>query len=411
MAIYDDALPRPDLITQSPSLDIGRPDYVEPKEAYDLVEHGSDEFDSALRLHAAVYMREGYIEADEIDDDGYIVEGVDPYRQRSDYFYTVDEDVDFVGTCRQIRCDRKDGIASLPTLSHFRIMPDKLLGVAGADKLADIKPKEVVEISALATANMEGGKAYNHEKTVELYASMLRRSVDEGHKIWVMSTDSRLTEILNDMMGGHFVPIGESADYIGSRSDPGAMNVEDLLRYFLSSDADSLYRDTLISKLDGIDTSLLPEDIAETIEASGIETVKINGVVKYLKKPEVIASAALAAYAAARAVPLAAVEEFSGNPYVFGAIDIGTAPTYAFGLKWLYSSRSETATKAKGAIVASASFAAPYAYVYANGENYPVAVNAVIGGFVLGGVAKEVITRKRKSKKESTLETALVNVV
>jgi hypothetical protein len=54
------------------------------------------------------------------------------------------------------------------------------------------------------------------------------------------------------------------------------------------------------------------------------------------------------------------------------------------------------ASKSIGATVASASFIAPYAYFYSQGEEYPTYVNAVVAGLVGVAGMSEYIRHRRE---------------
>jgi hypothetical protein len=103
-----------------------------------------------------------------------------------------------------------------------------------------------------------------------------------------------------------------------------------------------------------------------------------------------------------RAIPVAAIPEFDGNPFIFAGVDIGTAVTQVWGMEQYLKGKTRL-RRAIGATTAVASLVAPYAYVYANGEDYPVYVNAVAGTLISGAVLGEVI----KTKKDITLQRDL----
>lgn len=365
----------------------------------------------AAQLHARVYLSEenGYVSEESVNELGILAEEVDPYAYGSEYFYyEADSEHDNVAVVsRQIPADKKSGIISLPTLREFECDPGILAETAGVGKISEIRPSEVVEISALAS---EGEGA--HWSVVRLYSEMMRNSLEKGHKLWVMSTDSRLTPMLDYMLLDNLRTIGESKEYLGSVSDPRCLSPEKVLEAYLDLDDSEVSdefllktKEIFLNSLEGINVDNLPTSLVEKLEISGINVEQGGTIRKALKKNKAaaIAGAALTGYAALRAVPLAAVDEFEGSPVVFGALDVGTVPSYVVGLNLLYGKTRSVAQKAIGGVVASASFAAPYAYIYAEGQEYPMYVNGVIGAFVLGGVAKEVVSRRRAKKAEDRL--------
>lgn len=375
----------------------------------------TEESIKAARLHARVYAstENGYISPDSIDENGVMTASADPYALGSEYFYYEPKENQAV-VARQIPAVKDKGIVSLPVLQEFECYPEIITEVAGVGRLSDIKFSEVVEISALAS---EGDSA--HWSVVRVYSEMMRNSLEKGHKLWVMATDSRLTPLLDYILLGNLKDMGSSKDYMGSVSDPRCMNPEKVLEAYLELDHMNTNdefilktKEIFLNSLDGMNVDNLSPHIIEKMEKLGIVTEKSGSIRKYLKnnKAAVIGGAVLTGYAALRAVPLATVDEFHGSPLVFGALDVGTVPPYVSGLNMLYGQARSLARKAIGGAMASASFAAPYAYVYSKGSEYPVYVNGLIGAFVLGGVSKEIIARRRQTKADNQLVDSIREV-
>lgn len=368
----------------------------------------------AGRLHARIYQADGngYINSEDIDELGLIKADVDTYADISEYFYTKEDEVSVVA--RQIPTSKKKGIESLPTLKDFSCDAEVLAKVAGVGHVSEIKPSEVVEISGLAA---EGENT--HWSVVRLYSEMMRSSMEKGHKLWVMSTDERLTPLLEYMLQGNLKELGESKHYMGSMTDPRCMNPQEVLNTYLDMSEDQLEsdefiaktRDIFLSSLEGMNVDKLSEETITKLINNGIDVEKSSKVLRLIKRNKVAVTigASLTAYAAARAVPLASIDEFNGSPAIFAALDIGTVPTYMAGLSMLYGRAKSNMRKAAGGLLASASFIAPYAYMYAEGEDYPGYVNGIVGALVISGIAKEVRSRQKSRKLEETLATDFEN--
>src|SRR5882757_4143319 len=101
---------------------------------------------ASQRLQAEVYLENDYIAEEEINPFGLYV---DDYSDRSTYFYVANGRK--VAAARQIYADKGEGILSLPTAKNFRVDPEKIQEAAGVRSIADLKPREVVEVSALAS--------------------------------------------------------------------------------------------------------------------------------------------------------------------------------------------------------------------------------------------------------------------
>lgn len=378
----------------------------------------------AGRLHARVYLKEdnGYVTPEDIDERGLLTEEADPYTSASTYFYASDEEISVVarqisvpskqGSRQERKQIKEQGIGYLPTLKEFSCDTDVITATAGVEQLSDLKDSEVVEISGLAS---EGDGT--HWSVVRVYSEMMRTSMEEGHKLWVMSTDSRLTPMLDFILLDNLKEMGESKEYMGSVSDPRCMNPTEVLRSYLNLSEDELKdndfiaktRDIFFGSLEGMNVDRLPDDIVEGLIEAGVnieKSGKLRGMFKK-HKASIVAGSILTAYAGARAIPLAGIDEFSGSPAIFAAIDIGTVPPYTAGLEALYSRKSRLARKIGGGVLASASFIAPYAYLYAEGEEYPSYVNGFVAGMIAVGVAADVIPKRLARKRSEQLDKSI----
>lgn len=366
--------------------------------------------EKARRLHAEVYLQEGYVSTEDVTAEGVLAETVDPYVERSEYFWAEAGGREV--TARQITAG-SEGLLSFPTLEKFSCDPDVLKQVAGVENLTDIGKGEVVEISGLAASDGVPSDNGNLGPVIDVYVKMLRHSVEEGHKLWVMGTDRRLTRKLTGLLGNDLIHrLGERREFMGSPTDPMVLNPQTVVKEFLTSEdpAREPYKEVIAKSFNGIDVTTVDPEMRQVLEDAGVETVESSKfkAMWEKRKPEAIAFASLVGYTALRAAPVGQIDQFHGDPWIFFGIDAGTALPYTAGMSWMLRAKNSVMRKFTGAAVASTSFAAPYAYLWANGENYPGYVNAAIGGFITFGVAKEGISRRLRGRKEKRLTEGLV---
>ncbi len=77
--------------------------------------------EAAMRLHTDVYLQNGIITSESLNEEGLYV---DEYTARSKYY--VVKNSQKIADARQIACDRRAGILSLPTAHHFSVDAAKL---------------------------------------------------------------------------------------------------------------------------------------------------------------------------------------------------------------------------------------------------------------------------------------------
>lgn len=380
-----------------------------PTEIPDGVYASSDpEFGDAIgevaqALHTEKYLRVSYIKPEDLDENGLYTD----YAGRSTYYYT--KVAERAATVRQIGCDKKEGISSLPTLHNFAIDPEALKGAAGVDKLVDIKPRETVEISALASNGPNGITDADLNTVHLLYARMLRDSLENGHKYWVLNTYPALAKRLKLLIGeDQLHTIGESREYMGSETTPYLIKPQEVVRRLLGSDDSRFdyHKAYLREVFAGIQDHKIPKDIKELFETNEIDSVSAAWLKRLVTNKHFLIGSFLAAYCSARALPVGGIDEFEGSAAVFWGIDIGTAYPYAHGLYTMHTAKS-LGGRALGATEATGSFAAPYVYLYMEGNDYPPYVHAAIGAFAAYTVAKETISSRRRRLGERRLEENL----
>lgn len=364
---------------------------------------------AAQELHTKVYLEKQYIEPDELDDTGLFN---DEYSDRATYILA--ESGRRRSTCRYISANKKEGIMSLPTARHFSLDAAEIQRAAGG-RLADIKPAEMIEVSALASVRLDGETKEDSalrklNTTWLLYSEILRESLDHGHRLWLLNTHEELVRSLEGLLGKEQIHrLGEARMYMGSVTVPVALNPQEVILSALEDDSPTgeLKRRHLRETLAGVSDKKLTSKMKSALSEHGIPYTERSLGERIAKNPKVIANTALTGYALARAAPLAGIEEFDGNVGVFLAIDVATVFPYTWGLVEMAVGKTWT-RRATGATVAAGSFAAPYAYFWTQGENYPAYVNAAAGTIIAAAGLREAwkirknrrIARNLESEKE-----------
>jgi hypothetical protein len=347
--------------------------------------YGEQVREIAQALHTQVYLDKDFITEADINDQGIFI---DKYSHRSTYLLSEGEHRR--SACRYIHANKKDGILSLPTAENFSLDPDIIKKVAEVNRLSDLKPNDVIEVSGLTSIQLLDPSFRRHGRREELdatrllYASIIRHSLDEGHKLWLLNIDERLLRSLEILIGREQVNrLGESRQYIGPATVPVAINPQEVVRaaFTDTSDFGEVKRQYLLESLPGVSGRHLPTDIKDMLTAHDIPYDEDSRMRRLIHNRRALAYAAILGYSSARALPVGAIDEFQGSVPLLWAIDVGTAVPYTWGLIETVAAKAPI-RRAVGASVAGGSFIAPYAYFWAEGQEYPPYVNAVVGGLI-----------------------------
>lgn len=366
---------------------------------------GSDVRNAAQLLHTRVYLREGHITESDVNPMGYYH---DAYVPRSTYYFV--RNTTKVASARLIHASKIDGMLSLPTARYFASDPEAIREAAGVRRLTDIKHDEAVEVSALASERFDGGKSDgDFDAVISLYSTMIRDSLEQGHKLWLLNTEPTFIRRLSILVGQSQVhQLGEAQTYMGAPTVPAAINPQEVVRTVLRNEDDkyALQKLHLVELLRGVDARRVPKDIRELMTESGIEFRSPNWLKSRFSTKEMIGHAAVMAYSMSRAIPAGNLDQFHGDTAVLWGVDVATSLPYSMGLAKMYGGKS-TKEKLAGAAMAIPSFLAPYAYLYANGEGYPGYVNGIVAAFIGSAVGKEAFGRRRVGQRERALDAGL----
>lgn len=303
---------------------------------------------------------------------------------------------------------------SLPTAKNFSLDPDAIIDIANVHRATDLTHRKVVEVSGLASRQKQSardttvGEQSGVDPVRRLYADMLRHSIEAGHDLWLLNADKLLLRDLRRRLGEDQVSeVGDARQYMGPPTVPAAINPKRVVEEALGGDNEE-NKAHLRAVFQGIDASNSSADMRHHFDENGIEYRRDGRVKRLIRDQKTLAYGAILGYSTVRALPAAAVEEFSGSVPLLWAIDIGTAAPYTWGVIETFSrstplSRNvgRVAAKATGVTVAGASFVAPYAYFYSQGESYPGYVNAVLAGLIgVAGVSEALKYRHERRLRQ-----------
>lgn len=226
----------------------------------------------AQELHTAVYLKMGYITELDLNEDGVFL---DKYTSQSTYVVSMGKTR--ISACRYISATEKDGIMSLPTSENFSIDLSVLASVARADDWSDILPDEVVEVSGLVSVPLDprvdtGRDEY--DATQLMYAAVLRKSLERGHKLWILNTNPRLLRAFSALVGAEQVHVlGTPQQYMNITTIPAAMNPQSVIEGVMydQSPYGPVKRAHIVRALHGMDASEISRDMQLLLMQHGVQ--------------------------------------------------------------------------------------------------------------------------------------------
>ena len=332
-------------------------------------------------LVAETYLRRGYVQGDDITEEGYIGEHLDPHVDDSTYFANLSGGI-VKATARLIS---KEAISDFPAFKEFGIDPTKLN--------IDQDASQYREVSALAKSKEHGKR----QDVLEVYASMMKHSINEDGRYWLMSVDEDLVKTLKQLFGKKsFTDIGEPEFVMGSTTVPMLLDTHKALKLMDKPYIPRYIKSIFRENLQGLDETKLSDDVLKIMRKHGVINTE-KDTVPFLKRPKTWATGALASYAVARAgvIPLYSLDDHGVNMWTFLALDLATVPPYVEGLSRFQDRSSAAARRVGGVALAATSFAAPYAYVVHQAHESPnflgagATFMAMLGVATVGGRAWE----------------------
>lgn len=169
--------------------------------------------ESAKKLHASVYLAQGFVRKDDIESNGQLHSDIDQFASHADYFVAIDNDTDeVVALVRQIH--QRTGM-KLPVLHHKMAQKN----------YAHTHDHDIIEVSAFAKK-----KGVDSRVTILLFSEMLRYSKQNNHQYWVFACDSKVYGRLKILFGKLLQKTGPETYYMGSKVIPAEVNLDAALK-------------------------------------------------------------------------------------------------------------------------------------------------------------------------------------
>lgn len=156
----------------------------------------------ARALVAETYLRQGFITAEQLDALGCLCPDADPHVHDSVYFG--------FGRRGRLSCTgrliHKSSVTQFPSIKEFALDPLQ-------HEVLRCPPDRFAEVSALA----KDPRHAEAEDVLHLYGAMMRHSLEQGRRYWLMAVDDRLISRLRLLFGrSNFTQLG--SNYLGCSS-------------------------------------------------------------------------------------------------------------------------------------------------------------------------------------------------
>lgn len=254
--------------------ELGSPSSAKAATDHDLhcdeMDDAVDVFD-ARQLVASVYLSEGYVVADDLDELGVLHDHVDPYFKHSDYFAVgLGPDLNpLLAVSRLVLYDESAGMDSFPMLAGMELDREFRSMILAADL------RNWAEVGSMAKVPGASVQAPNL-----LYRKMWQRAVRQGHTTWLFAADQRVSRTLQNLFGDEIRLVGPRQHFMGSPTDPMVMNPPTSADWLAEQAADSSGDDSMVSQLvrlalafflDGMEPEHFTEVQLNRFAAGGVE--------------------------------------------------------------------------------------------------------------------------------------------
>lgn len=190
-----------------------------------LAEDLTEDIDEAQKLHAAVYLRLGFVDEKDIKK-GKMTREFDPHQQHALYFILKEKGKDgrihVAATARQIQYKPEKGFLSFPLIEKAE------LGTKVLKDLISHDPNKCVEISGLAKHRETAGVS-----VLLLYRALWHHSLRQDHQLWIMACDPRLYQKLRILFGPAIQQVGRETQYKGASIIPAMLKPQEALNEFI----------------------------------------------------------------------------------------------------------------------------------------------------------------------------------
>ena len=381
----------------------------------------------ARQLVARVYAERGFIQPENISDDGVIGERHDPDQHNADYYVVIDHEDDVIATARTIRHEDARALDSFPLVrDHIEALDPAIVD--------DIENRygweNVREISGLARDRAADPKKL---AATQLYKAMFLdawKENDGNEQVFVMACNPNLRTTLEQLFGDSIQQMGPPLDYPGQPAEPvmfttRAGAIETINR---SKDKKNPYRklhqQVVEFFLHGPEANTLDPHIVDALRANGYDaivssiekkewgTLNNDRELKRMRrlgaygiladkaqkyKPELIAGALLTGYTVARtaAVAVGVSPSTDVDWRIFLGIELATTAPYVWAAGDIIRNtdtppEDRSRARSMGAYATYyGSLLAPYGYIVAaGGATTPAALATTAGMAALPLVAK-----------------------
>ncbi len=177
---------------------------------------------AAQRLHTAKYLLVGYIQLEDISENGTLKEHLDPYKDRSTYFILIDKndpEEKPIATIRIIEFDPESPFPLIENMETYETAQDIILGM---------QTEKCFEISGFAKL-----PETQDFQTLVVYRDLWQHALKSQHDKWFVASDTNITKHLKAMFGAAVFRIGDTQHYLGSPTDPMILDAQNGLKLFL----------------------------------------------------------------------------------------------------------------------------------------------------------------------------------
>ena len=262
-----------------------------------------------------------------------------------------------------------------------------IIAISGVDRPGDLTTRVVEVPGALTDIAADGfspDSAAGHALSHELHDAIQRRV-----RLWIAEIPTDQLPRLREALGSDVI---HEAGAPSGGYTPIALSPLTLLETW--ADGTDEQREFVRVSMAGIDTLTTSSRATRASRSVGASIIERSALLKLCRNPKFIAYVVVLVYSMARAVPVMFVPHFRGDWRVLWLIDVVTAIPYTWGLIEMVAGQ-KLWHRVVGAITASVTFLAPYAYFLHYGRHAPPSIWFAIGLIFFGGIFLEVFRYQR----------------
>lgn len=363
---------------------------------------------AAKKLHAKVYLARGFVHETEVDG-GVISVKSDPHQLHSRYFVVTDKKSGgIIATSRQIEATRRKKHGSFASVGKAHLYPGAL------KRIKSHKPEEIIEISGLAKQ-----RGVSKLAPLLLYRAMWHHSLRSRHKLWLLAVDTKLFVRLKLLFGTTIRKSGKVTAYYGGDVVPAILDLQSSITGLKnslkkSSPTNKLLRLAIIRfMINGLPVGALNsgerkahQELKEMIEKTGNAKEDEYRVFSLRFKVLSVAILASLAYTVVRFLFVKyTLEGYGVDPWFFLVLDAVAGVVYVLAIEKLIFNlikKQDTPLRSIVAwtVIAAASFAAPYIYIFWSGSELSPGILYGLGVLIVLLVVNAVVTVRNRVRKK-----------